>query len=124
MVQYKTHCNAFYIDIFHILRIVLRIMQAGDYLLLVAERVKRERLARNIPQREMAHRVDLSLRAYQMFEATGQIALDKLVKILFVFGNQNDLLSVLPEKSGYRSLDDFEQKHQTRQRARLSRKRP
>ena len=101
---------------------MMRVMQAGDYLQLIAERVNKERLMRNLPQKEMAHRVGLSLRAYQMFEATGQVVLDKLVKMLFVFGHQNDLLNVLPEKSAYRSLDDFEQKHQTRLRARLSRK--
>jgi len=95
-------------------------MQSGDYLQIVAERVKRERLARNLPQREMARRIELSPRAYQSFEATGRIALDGLVKILFVLGRQNELLSLLPEATDYRSLDEFERRHQqVRQRARV-----
>jgi len=98
---------------------MVRIMQSGDYLQLIAERVKRERLSRNLPQREMARRIDLSLRAYQKFEATGHISLDALVKILFVLGRQNELLGLLAETASYRSLDEFEQRHhQVRQRAR------
>jgi len=96
-------------------------MQSGDYLQIMAERVRRERLARNLPQREMARRIDLSPRAYQKFEATGHIALDGLIKILFVLGRQNELLGLLPEAAGYRSLDEFEQRHQqVRKRARVS----
>jgi transcriptional regulator with XRE-family HTH domain len=99
----------------------MRIMQNRDYLQLIAERVKRERLSRNFPQREIARRIDLSPRAYQKFESTGHIALDALVKILFVLGRQNELLGLLPETTGYRSLDEFEQRHRPiRQRARLS----
>ena len=98
----------------------MRVMQSGDYLQTLAERVKRERLSRNIPQREMARRIDLSLRAYQNFEATGRISLDGLVKIFFVFGRQNELLGLLPETTDYRSLEEFEQRHRrVRQRARL-----
>ena|SRR5271168_5551760 len=94
-------------------------MQAGDYLETIASRVKRERLARNLPQREMARKIDLSPRAYQSFEASGRISLDGLVKIFFVLGKQNELLKLLPEVSEYQSLEDFEQKHRrTRQRAR------
>jgi transcriptional regulator with XRE-family HTH domain len=96
-------------------------MQSGDYLQLVAERVKKERLAHNLPQREIARRIDLSPRAYQKFEATGHISLDALVKILFVLGRQNELLGLIPETASYRSLDEFDQKHrQVRQRARSS----
>ena len=67
----------------------------------------------------MARRIDLSVRAYQTFEASGRISLDGLVKIFFVLGKQNELLNLLPELSEYRSLEDFEQRHRlTRQRAR------
>ena len=94
-------------------------MQAGDFLETIASRVKRERLTRNIPQREMARRIDCSLRAYQNFESSGRITLDGLIKIFFVLGKQNDLFNLLPEVSEYQSLADFERKHRiTRQRAR------
>jgi transcriptional regulator with XRE-family HTH domain len=113
------HLSALYIDILGITRIVLHYMQSGDYLQTLADRVKRERLSRNIPQREMARRIDLSPRAYQNFESSGRISLDGLVKIFFVLGRQNELLSLLTETNDYRSLEEFEQRHRrVRQRAR------
>src|SRR5258708_17143294 len=95
-------------------------MLVGYYLQTIAERARRERLIRNIPQREMARRIGLSLRSYQKFEATGHIALDGFVKVLFVLGRQNELLKLLLEIKEYKSLDDFEEQHHQslRQRAR------
>jgi transcriptional regulator with XRE-family HTH domain len=95
-------------------------MLVGSYLQTIAERTRRERLIRNIPQREMARRIGLSLRSYQKFESTGHIALDGFVKVLFVLGRQNELLNLLLEIEEYKSLDDLEQHHHQslRQRAR------
>ncbi len=86
---------------------------------MLAQRVRKERLARNITQAEMASRCLLSLPSYQRFESSGRTSLLTFVKILFVLDHQNDLRAILPESREVASLEEFEQRHRPpRSRAR------
>jgi transcriptional regulator with XRE-family HTH domain len=87
-------------------------VEVGDYLQTVASRVRKLRLLRNISQREMAQRIELSLRAYQGFEATGNIALNNFVRILAIFDRKGALLDVLTNTSSFRTFgDNKERRH-------------
>ena len=52
----------------------------------IARLLKNMRLAQNITQKEMALRVGISERSYQIFEQRGEIRLMKFLEILRVFG--------------------------------------
>jgi transcriptional regulator with XRE-family HTH domain len=82
----------------------------------LATRVRQLRLERGWTQRELAERAGLSPATYQLFERTGQIALERLVNISIALsrtGEIETLFSPMP----IRSVDELSPKPQ-RQRGR------
>jgi len=83
-------------------------MTISAHLRSLADRVRGEREAQNLTQREVALRAQMSLRSYQDFESTGNIALKKLAAVLYVLGRENDLATLVMARPTYSSLDEFE----------------
>lgn len=83
-------------------------MAISSYLRSLADRIRGEREDRNLTQREMARRAQMSLRSYQYFESTGNIALKKFAAVLYVLGRENDLAGLVTAQPRYSSLDEFE----------------
>ena len=82
----------------------------------LATRVRQLRLERGWTQRELAERAGISPATYQLFERTGQIALERLVNISIALsrtGEIENLFSPMP----IRSVDELAPKPQ-RQRGR------
>ena len=83
-------------------------MALSAHLRSLADRVREERGGQNLTQREVARRAQMSLRSYQDFESTGNIALKKLAAVLYVLGRENDLVKLVTARPAYASLDEFE----------------
>ncbi len=83
-------------------------MAVSSHLRSLADRVRKEREIQKLTQREVARRAQMSLRSYQDFESTGNIALKKLAAVLYVLGRENDLSGLVSAQPSYSSLDEFE----------------
>ena len=82
----------------------------------LATRVRQLRLERGWTQRELAERAGLSPATYQLFEQTGQIALERLVNISIALSRTGEIENLfLP--APIRSVDELSPKPQ-RQRGR------
>jgi len=82
----------------------------------LATRVRQLRLERGWTQRELAERAGLSPATYQLFEQTGQIALERLVNISIALSRTGEIENLfLPVP--IRSVDELAPKTQ-RQRGR------
>ena len=83
-------------------------MTTDEILPILAERVKQLRKKWRFSQPEIARRAGMSLRSYQAFEATGNIALKKLANVLVVLEMEGELARFLAApKPTFKSLDDF-----------------
>ncbi len=81
-------------------------MRAEVILRNLGDRVQLLRKKAGLSQPEMA---GMSLRSYQGFEATGNVALKKLANILIVLELENELAGLLSApKPRFNSLDEFE----------------
>ncbi len=84
-------------------------MRAEVILRNLGDRVQHLRKKAGLSQPEMARRAGMSLRSYQSFEATGNVALRKLANILIVLELEKELASLLSApKPSFDSLDEFE----------------
>jgi transcriptional regulator with XRE-family HTH domain len=54
-------------------------------------RLRRQRLAQNLPQRELAHMAGLSLGALRKLEGSGQCSLETLVRVVQALGLMDGL---------------------------------
>jgi transcriptional regulator with XRE-family HTH domain len=88
----------------------------------VAERVRMLRLNRGWTQKEIADRSGIALETYKRFERTGQISLERLVKLAVILDAQAgfDQLFRLPAA---RSLSELEQRSPKPARKRARRRR-
>jgi transcriptional regulator with XRE-family HTH domain len=87
--------------------------------LTLAQRVKVLRLDRGWTQEEVARRAGLALATYRQFERTGQISLDRLLKLAVVL-NASEGFEQLFVRPPARSLAELERlaERQTRKRGR------
>lgn len=85
----------------------------------LAARVKALRLARNWTQKEVAVRAGLKLDTYRVFERTGRISLERLIRLAQVLDAIDGFDRLFPEPAAH-SLDEFEKLgvRQKRKRAR------
>lgn len=85
----------------------------------IAQRVKVLRLDRGWTQEEAAERAGLALATYRQFERTGQISLERLLKLAVVL-SASEGFGQLFVRPPARSLSELEQlaERQTRQRGR------
>ena len=60
----------------------ISLMTNKEILKLIGTRIKKERVAQNLQQEELANKCELSIRAIQRLEQTGEIGVGKLIIIL------------------------------------------
>lgn len=96
---------------------VLILAPVEDILKALGERVRAQRLAQGLPQRELAQMAGLSLGALRKLEASGQSSLETLVRTVQALGLVDELegLFVLKRQS-IAQMEQAEAAHQ-RQRA-------
>ncbi len=82
----------------------------------LATRVRQLRLERGWTQRELAERAGISPATYQLFERTGQIALERLVNISIALSRTGEIENLF-SPTPIRSVDELAPKPQ-RQRGR------
>lgn len=112
IVSYGPRTTTHYIAVFIVFCIIRAYycgMTTDEILPILAERVKQLRKKERLSQPEIARRAGMSLRSYQAFEATGNIALKKLANVLVVLEMEGELARFLAApKPTFKSLDDFE----------------
>lgn len=82
----------------------------------LAARVRQARLFENWTQQELAERADVALPTLKRFEKTGEISLQRLIRIASVLGCLDSFDHLFPQKE-VQGLRDYEEKRM-RQRAR------
>lgn len=87
-----------------------------DIIMDVSQRMRRRRIDSNLTQRELAARSNISYSSLRLFEETGKISLESLVKIAFVLGAQGEFENLFPARPP-RTIDDVVERP-ARQRAR------
>jgi transcriptional regulator with XRE-family HTH domain len=71
----------------------------------LAERARRRRIDGNLTQRDLAARAGVSYGSLRLFEETGKISLEALVKIAFVLGAEVEFGQLLPPQAP-KTIDD------------------
>jgi transcriptional regulator with XRE-family HTH domain len=70
--------------------------------------MRRQRLDANMTQQELAKRANVSLAVLRKFERSGKISLGSFIKLAFVLGLTDDILTVLePKPQPVSSIDDL-----------------
>lgn len=87
----------------------------------IASRVKEIRLAKNLTQKALALRTDVSFASYRRFERTGEIAFRSLVMLGIVLDMSEDFNELFVSKS-YQSIQDLvlQKSNRTRKRGALN----
>jgi hypothetical protein len=83
----------------------------------IADRIRQVRLAHNWSQKEVAARSEIPIATYRLFETTGRISLERLLRVATALHRVRDfenLLAPLP----IRSIDDLVDKRPVRKRGR------
>lgn len=84
----------------------------------LAIRARQRRIDANLTQRELAAKADISYSTLRLFEDTGKVALETLVKIAFVLGAEGEFERLFPPRAP-RTIDDVVDRPR-RQRVRKS----
>lgn len=82
----------------------------------VSQRMRRRRIDSNFTQRELAARSNVSYSSLRLFEETGKISFESLVKIAFVLEAEGEFESLFPSRAP-RTINEIIE-HPVRQRAR------
>lgn len=85
----------------------------------IAERVKNQRLERNLTQRAFAKRVGMGYDAYRRFENTGEITLHNLVLCGIALDDADGFMELFSKKS-YKSIDELLKAQEVKKRQRGS----
>lgn len=83
------------------------ILSPADVALRLADRVRARRLARAWTQAELAERSGVALPTFKLFERTGQISLERLLRIAAALGALEEFGALFPLQAA-RSLDEIE----------------
>lgn len=75
---------------------------------LLAERIKKERIAQNYRQSDIAAKANLPLPTYALFERTGKISTDKMISIVRALGKLSSLSDFLDFDKERLETDAFE----------------
>lgn len=82
----------------------------------IAGKVKQRRLERNLTQAGLASRADIPLPTYRLFERTGKISLQNLLKLAFALNCLDDFNALFQQRQ-WQSLDEMlENKNMKRKR--------
>jgi transcriptional regulator with XRE-family HTH domain len=90
----------------------------------IVRRLRDHRIARQWTQREMARRAGIKFETFRAFERTGQVSLNRFLRILDVLGLLDEIEIASP--SGARTIDEVitPRAKPLRQRARRSKRTP
>ena len=94
---------------------------ATEVLQALGQRVRAQRLAQQVPQRELAQMAGLSLGAVRKLESSGQTSLETLVRAVQALGLVNELEELFVLKR--QSIAQMEQAEAVSQRQRATRRR-
>jgi transcriptional regulator with XRE-family HTH domain len=102
--------------------IPLKLQTPAEVVAGIAERARALRIARGWTQRELADRSGVALDTLRLFERTGKIALERLVRIAVILDAVDPLgnLFALPPAT---TLDELEERERPRKRASKPRRR-
>ena len=88
-----------------------------DVRLLLAQRIREHRIAREWTQREMAARAGMAFETYRVFERGGRISFDRFLRILDVLGLLDQVELVPP--TPFTSIDEVVNQGSARPRQRV-----
>ncbi len=95
--------------------------KAEEILATLGQRLRAQRLAQELPQRELAHMAGLSLGALRKLEGSGQSSLETLVRVVQALGLSSELDDVFVLKR--QSIAQMERAEAASQRQRAPRRR-
>ena len=84
------------------------VVDVASFSQMLAQRVRKERLARNLSQDEVAARCRLSRSVYQHFELTGRTSLSAFIKILLAFDRIDELQAIFAQTGDAASSDELQ----------------
>ncbi len=99
----------------------LTLASIDETLTLLGARLRAQRLAQGLPQRELAHMAGLSLGAVRKLEASGQCSLETLIRVVQALGLAGELEDLFVLKR--QSIAQMEQAEAVGQRQRAPRRR-
>lgn len=105
---------------FIVIKMSLELSSTNEILQTLGQRVRRQRLAQELPQRELARMAGLSPGAVRKLETTGQSSLDTLVRVIQALGLTGELENLLELKRV--SIADMEQAAAASRRQRAPRR--
>jgi len=94
---------------------------SDEILALLGTRLRAQRLAQDLPQRELAQMAGLSLGALRKLESSGQTSLETLVRVVQALGLTGELETLFVLKRA--SIAQMEQAQAVQQRKRAVRRR-
>jgi len=99
----------------------IALMTNKEILKLIGTRFKNERIAQNLQQEELAIKCELSIRAIQRLEQTGQIATEKLIVILRVLNRLSEIDKFMDFSNELEELsyDEFKEKRKKTNKKRV-----
>ena len=97
------------------------LMTNKEILKLIGTRFKNERVSQNISQEDLALKCELSIRAIQRLEQTGQIATEKLIIVLRVLNRLGEIDKFMDFSNELEELsyDEFKAKSKTSNKKRV-----
>jgi len=101
--------------------VVFILTPTNEILQTLGQRVRAQRLAQGLPQRELAQMAGLSLGALRTLESSGQSSLETLVRAVQALGLVNELEHLFVLKR--QSIAQMEQAEAVSQRQRATRRR-
>ena len=74
----------------------------------LGQRCRQERKTRGLSIAEFAARAGIKPRTYAHFELTGEISLDRLLKVMMVLGRLEEIEMLIRPKGNFATLDEME----------------
>ncbi|MDR3220869.1 MAG: helix-turn-helix domain-containing protein [Candidatus Accumulibacter sp.] len=121
--KYKNHYNGVYVNFIQSKNILMALDLATpvEILQTLGNRLRRQRLAQDLSQRELAQMAGLSLGAVRKLEGDGRCSLETLVRALQALGLAGELEDLFALRR--QSIVQMELAEQARQRQRAPRRR-
>jgi len=96
-------------------------MTNNEIIKLIGSRIKQERISQNLSQKDLANKSELSIKAIQRLEQSGQIAFEKMVQILRALNrlDQIDKFMNLSDELEELSYEQYKKKMQLKTKKRV-----
>ena len=99
----------------------IALMTNKEILKLIGSRFKNERISQNLQQEDLAIKCELSIRAIQRLEQTGQIAVEKIIVVLRALHRLDEIDKFMDFSNELEELsyDEFKAKSKTSNKKRV-----